>query len=87
MAKAERYAVSGGCESATTSAVDSVRLYTRSSASAPEKRLPPFVDRSPLQPTRSVEAAAGGRVIVAFCWSTSAPSRKADSERGEAEGA
>ena len=40
----------------------------------------------PLQPTRSVEEAAAGSVMVADCWRTSAPSRKADSVKGVAEG-
>jgi hypothetical protein len=39
----------------------------RSSASEPAKRLPLFaaVDRSPLQPIRSVDEVAAGSVIVA----------------------
>jgi hypothetical protein len=72
-------AASGGCESATIAADDSVRLYMRSSASAPAKRLPPFIVRSLLQPTRSVEAARAGSVMAAASWKASAPSRKAES--------
>jgi hypothetical protein len=60
----------------------------RSSASEPAKRLPLFAaaDRSPLQPTRSVEEEAAGSVMVADCWRTSAPSRKAESETGADDG-
>jgi hypothetical protein len=42
--------------------------------------------RSPLQPTRSVEAARAGSVMAAASWKASAPSRKAESVWGEAEG-
>ena len=76
MAKAAR----GGCESARTSVVESARLYMRKSDSEPAKSEPPFEDRSPLQPMRSVEAEAAGSVIVAACANTSAPSRKPESE-------
>jgi len=44
-----------------------------------------LVARSPPQPTRSVEAEADGRIMVAEEESTSAPSRKAERD-GEAEG-
>jgi len=37
----------------------------RRSETEPAKRLPPFVARSPLQPTRSVEEEAAGSVMVA----------------------
>ena len=58
----------------------------RSSASAPANKLPPFAIRSPLQPTRSVEAEAAGSVTAALRAKTSAPSMKAVSEYGEADG-
>jgi hypothetical protein len=58
----------------------------RSSASVPAKRLPPFDARSPLQPTRSVEKEAAGSVTVALRAKTNAPSRKALSGYGEADG-
>ena len=58
----------------------------RSSASEPAKSEPPFEERSPLQPTRRVEAEAAGSVMVAAEARTSAPSRKAESVKGEAEG-
>jgi hypothetical protein len=58
----------------------------RSSASAPAKRLPPFVARSPLQPMRSEEAEAAGSVMVVAVAKTSAPSKKAVSWYGEADG-
>ena len=58
----------------------------RKSLSSPAKSEPPFALRLPLQPTRSVEAEAAGNVMVAAEARTSAPSRKAESEKGEAEG-
>ena len=58
----------------------------RRSERLPAKRLPPFVARSPLQPTRSVEAGAEGSVTVALRAKTSAPSRKAVSGNGDADG-
>jgi len=58
----------------------------RISASEPEKRLPELEVRSPLQPTRSVEEARAGSVMVAAEAKTNAPSRKAEREKGEAEG-
>ena len=58
----------------------------RSSAREPAKRLPPLVVRSPLQPTRSVEAAREGSVTAGAEAKTSAPSRKAESVKGEDEG-
>ena len=58
----------------------------RRSLSEPAKRLPPFVARSPLQPTRSVEAEAAGSEMLAAVAKTSAPSRKAVSWYGEADG-
>ena len=55
--------------------------------SAPAKSEPPFADRSPLQPTRRVEAEAAGRVmVVAEVAKTSAPSRKPETVGGEAVG-
>jgi hypothetical protein len=59
----------------------------RRSERLPAKRLPPFVVRLPLQPTRSEEeeAAAGSATVAAFA-KTSAPSRKAESEMGAADG-
>ena len=48
----------------------------RRSAREPAKRLPPFVVRSPLQPTRRVAAEAAGSVKAADVLLTSAPSRK-----------
>jgi hypothetical protein len=42
--------------------------------------------RSPLQPTRRVEAERGGSVIVAAVENTRAPSRKAESVGGDDEG-
>jgi len=65
------------CESAETSLAASARAYTRRSERLPAKGLPPFTVRSPLQPTRSVEEARAGSVMVAACAKTSAPSRKA----------
>jgi hypothetical protein len=53
---------------------------------APAKRLPALVERSPLQPTRSVEAEAAGSVMLTAKAKTSAPSRKAESVLDEAEG-
>jgi hypothetical protein len=55
--------------------------------SAPSKSLPPFVDRSPFQPTRSVDADAAGSVMVGAEAPTSTPSRKVSSVLGKAEGA
>ena len=45
----------------------------------PEKRDPEFEVKSPLQPTRRVEAEAAGSVIVRVELITTAPSRKAES--------
>ena len=39
----------------------------RSSASVPVKRLPALAERSPLQPTRRVEAVAAGSVMAGAC--------------------
>ena len=58
----------------------------RSSASEPAKSEPALMVRSPFQPMRSVEAARAGSVMVAASWKASAPSRKAESEKGEVEG-
>jgi hypothetical protein len=58
----------------------------RRSETEPEKRLPPFVVRSPLQPMRSVDDARAGSVMTAASWKASAPSRKAESVVGEDEG-
>lgn len=57
----------------------------RRSDREPEKRLPELVVRSPLQPTRSVDAEAAGSVIVFASWKIFAPSRKAES-KGMGEG-
>jgi hypothetical protein len=60
----------------------------RRSERLPAKRLPPFAVRLPLQPTRSEEeeeAAAGSATVAAFA-KMSAPSRKAESETGAADG-
>lgn len=45
-----------------------------------------FVTKSPLQPTRSEEAEAAGSVMEVAEAKTSAPSRKARSGKGAAEG-
>ena len=58
----------------------------RKSLSAPEKSEPELTARSPLQPTRSVEAVRAGSVMFAARASTSTPSRKADSCKGAAAG-
>jgi hypothetical protein len=58
----------------------------RSSESEPAKRLPELEVRLPLQPMRSVEEARAGSVMVGARAKTSAPSRKAESVVGEAEG-
>ena len=58
----------------------------RRSERLPAKRLPPFVVRLPLQPTRSVEEEAAGSVMVALRAKTSAPLRKSESARGAADG-
>jgi hypothetical protein len=58
----------------------------RRSETLPAKRLPPFVARSPLQPMRRVEAEAAGSVMVAAEARASAPSRKAVSGNGDADG-
>ena len=52
----------------------------------PVKSEPPFVARLPLQPMRRDEEAAAGSVMVAAEAKTSAPSRKPERVKGEAEG-
>ena len=47
--------VGAGAARRTTSDMPSARAKMRKSASEPVKRLPPFVETSPLQPTRSLE--------------------------------
>ena len=58
----------------------------RRSETEPAYRLPELVVRSPLQPTRSVDEARAGSVMFAADAKTSAPSRKAESVKGEDEG-
>ena len=58
----------------------------RRSERLPAKSEPPFAVRLPLQPTRSEEEEAGGSEMAAADARKSAPSRKAESVKGEAEG-
>ena len=58
----------------------------RRSATVPAKSEPPFVARLPLQPMRRDEEAAAGSVMVGAEAKTSAPSRKPERVKGEAEG-